>query len=185
MADLCKATKVAGKNIYLRNANEEDANFILKLRMDEIKNRYLSVTSNRLEDQINWMKNYSSKKDEVYFIVCDKSDNPLGCVRMYSPAKDSYCWGSWLMKSGLGPMVALESVLLVYAYGKYLGFSEARIEVRKLNEHVWRFHEKIFSASLEYEDEINRNYIVTRKSIDDTLNKYQYLLTNPLAIDPL
>ena len=82
-------------------------------------------------------------------------------------------------------MFALESVLLVYAYGKYLGFNQARIEVRKLNVHVWRFHERLFSANLLNEDEENRNYILKKENIDEVLEKYRNLIPNPLTVIPL
>lgn len=185
MATLRKAKKIAGMNIYLRDVSEEDAKFIFDLRIDAEKNRYLSLSSDRLQDQVDWIKNYASRSNEAYFVICDNFDTKLGCVRMYSPANDSYCWGSWLMKNGLGPMAALESVLLIYAYGKHLGFNEARIEVRKLNEHVWRFHEKFFSAILLNEDDLNRHYVVRGESISEKLTKYRNLLTNPLNVVPL
>lgn len=52
------------------------------------------------------------------------------------------------MIGGLSPLISIESALLVYAYGKYLGFKEARIDVRKENNHVWNFHEKFFLLSV-------------------------------------
>jgi len=50
----------------------------------------------------------------------------LGCLRVYDAVGDSYCWGSWLMVDGLGPLVSIEAVLLVYAYANTASASGAR-----------------------------------------------------------
>lgn len=182
---ILKAKKVYGKNLYFRDITEDDAKFVFDLRTNPKKNRYLSATSGRLEDQINWIVNYKSKNDQAYFIICDKDDNKLGCIRMYDPICYSYCWGSWLMINGLGPLVAIESALLIYAYGKNLGFNEARIDVRQANEHVWKFHEKFSSAALVRQDGIDRYYVVSEDKIDKLLIKYSNFLSSPLLIETL
>ena len=177
-----KAKFVVGKNLVLRDIEEGDAEFVLNLRVDPVKSRYLSQTSRRLEDQVNWIKGYKNETDEAYFIVCDKNGNRLGCLRMYDRVDDSYCWGSWLMVGGLSPLVCIESALLVYAYGNFLGFDEARIEIRRDNKFVWTFHEKFSSAELVNETELDRCYVVRRDSIDKMLAKYSNLLTTPLKV---
>lgn len=179
---IIKAKLVHGKNILLRNAEVGDAKFILSLRLDPAKSKYLSVTSPRLEDQINWLHSYEKTNDQAYFIVCDKSMNRLGCIRLYDPIGFSYCWGSWLMINGLSPLVSVESALLVYAYGKYLRFNEARIEVRKENRHVWSFHENLFSAQRVCESEADYFYTLKHDEIETSLKKYSKLLAMPLSV---
>lgn len=183
MVKLAKAKSVVGKNLYLRDIIEDDAEFILDLRTDPIKSKYLHATSDRLEDQVSWIRKYTSKTDQAYFVVCDKSDKRLGCIRMYDPIGNSYCWGSWLMVDGLGPLAAVESSLLVYAYGKHLGFKEARIDVRQANRDVWKFHEKFASAKLIKQDDNDRHYIVEEDRINSLLNKYGSFITNPLVVE--
>ena len=104
---------------------------------------------------------------------------------MYDPIDGSYCWGSWLMINGLGPLVAIESALLIYAYGKNLGFSEARICIRQENEYAWKFHEKFSSATLVKQDDIRRYYVVNEDKIDKLLAKYSNFLSSPLSIETL
>jgi RimJ/RimL family protein N-acetyltransferase len=185
MKSVIKAKKVFGKNLYLREITVDDAKFVLDLRTNPEKKLYLSGTSGRLEDQVNWIDNYKSKDDQAYFIVCDKDGNKLGCIRMYDPIGDSYCWGSWLMINGLGPLVAIESALLMYAYGKELGFNEARIDVREANEYVWKFHEKFSSAALVKQDDVDRYYVVSKDKIDRLLAKYSNFLSSPLLRENL
>ena len=185
MAAIAKAKRVVGKNLFLRDINEDDAKFVFDLRTDPIKNKHLSETSGRIEDQINWIRSYKDKKDQAYFIICDNQNNKLGCIRMYDPKGDSYSWGSWLMLDGLSPLVAIQSALLIYSYGVFLGFSEARIVVRQENEYVWRFHEKFSGAKLIKKDNLDRFYVVKGESINLMLSKYSDFLQYPLLVEPL
>lgn len=178
-----KCNHVFGSNLYLREIEEEDADFVINLRVDPVKKKHLSVVSSNLKDQVNWIKQYKTKRDQAYFIVSDNQGNRLGCVRIYDPIKFSYCWGSWLMVSGLSPLVSIESVLLIYAYGRYLGFEDARLTVRQDNRFVWNFHEKFSSAELSSQTDLDRFYIVRRVNIEKLLKKHQNLLSLPLRVD--
>ena len=177
-----KATKIIGANVLLTDATVDDAEFILSLRLDPEKKKHLSTTSTSLEDQVNWLRSYKSKSDQAYFIIRDNSMNRLGCVRIYDPIEYSYCWGSWLMVSGLSPLISIESALLVYTYGQHLGFKEARIDVRKENTHVWKFHEKLFSAQRVSETDTDYFYVVKEEFINATLMKFSNLITKPLDV---
>lgn len=183
MAVITKVKRVVGKNLYLRDICEDDAQFVFDLRTDPVKGRHLSATPGQVEDQVNWIRSYKDKKNQAYFIVCDKESNRLGCVRMYDPIGNSYCWGSWLMLDGLGPLVAIESALLVYSYGVFLGFTQARIDVRQRNESVWKFHENFAGAELIKEDDLDRFYVVKAEKISRVLAKYGKCLTSPLVVE--
>ncbi len=182
---IMKAKRVVGKSLYLRDIRGDDAKFVFDLRSNPEKNRYLSATSDRLEDQTNWIHDYKSKHDQAYFIICDKFDTKLGCMRMYDPIDRSYCWGSWLMINGLGPLVVIEATLLMYAYGKFLGFSEARIDVRQANTYVWSFHEKFSSATLVKQDDTDRYYVVSSDKIDKVLARYSNFLSSPFLVETI
>jgi len=179
---LHKARSVTGASLMLRNATIDDAAFILSLRLDPAKNRYLAQTSPRLDDQINWLRRYESRHDQAYFVICDEASTPLGCVRLYEPSGRSYRWGSWLMLSGLSPLVSIESNLLVYAYGQWLGFNEARFDVRRSNRSVWKFHERFSGATRVHETELDYFYVMGERQIDLLLAKYEHLVTRPLRV---
>lgn len=165
------------KNLVLRDAEVSDAKFILDLRTDPIKSKFLSTTSASIDDQILWMRSYKERDDQAFFIIEDKVSRKLGCIRMYNPTKTSFDWGSWLIIEGAAPNVALESALLIYSYARRLGFLTAKIDVRKDNEAVWKFHEKIFGAVLVSETEVDRFYEVRSEEIDNRLKRYQKLLS--------
>jgi hypothetical protein len=176
MPQIRKAQLINGKHISLRNANVSDAKFILDLRLEPIKSRFLSPTSPSLLDQQKWMKSYEQKNDQAYFIIQTKNHEPLGCIRIYNTLEDSFEWGSWLIVSGAPPFVALESVLLVYQFALDLGFKKSIISVRQTNKTVWKFHENIFNACLTNETAKYRFYEVDAKSIFYALNKHSKLL---------
>jgi RimJ/RimL family protein N-acetyltransferase len=182
---LRKARSVRGANLLLRNATPNDAEFILSLRLDPAKNRHIQPTSPRLADQMEWLTRYEAATDQAYFVVCDGAETRIGCVRLYDPAGRSYCWGSWLMVSGLSPLVSIEANLLVYAYGDWLGFNEVRLDVRRDNEAVWKFHEKFSGAIRVGETELDYLYLIGQVQIQALLQRYRHLLTTPLAVLPM
>nr|WP_281388644.1 GNAT family N-acetyltransferase [Litorivivens lipolytica] len=153
----------------MRNAVISDSEFILSLRLDPDKGRYLSATVPSLVEQEAWMQKYEKSCDQAYFIIQSKDGRRLGCVRMYNPSGKSFEWGSWLMISGAPPFAALESALLIYRYAVDLGFEEARLEVRQDNVSVWKFHENVFGARLVDESERDRFYIVEKSMIKRVL----------------
>jgi len=80
--------------------------------------------------------------------------------------------------------VAIESSLLVYAYARWLGFEEARFDVRRANAPVWKFHEKFSGAERVRETELDYFYVLRKEQIDNLLRKYRHMLTDPLAVAP-
>ncbi|MDA8914087.1 GNAT family N-acetyltransferase [Amylibacter sp.] len=174
--NLKKEKFLYSKNLILRDADETDAEFILKLRTDPIKSKFLSQTSASIKDQVAWIKSYKNRSDQAYFIIEDRASNKLGCIRIYNPTETSFDWGSWLIIEGAAPYVALESALSIYSYTRRLGFLTAKIDVRKDNLTVWKFHENIFGAVLVSETDLDRFYEVSTEEIDMRLQKYRKIL---------
>lgn len=139
---LRKVKRIIGKTLTFRDATLADAAFILSLRTDEKKGRYLSATTPDLDVQLAWLQAYGQATDQAYFII-EHQSQPIGTVRLYDACGTSFCWGSWILIDGLPAQVAIESALMVYAYAvDHLGFSAAHFDVRKANERVWQFHER-------------------------------------------
>ena len=182
MAELLKCESVVGRNIHLRRVQVSDASFILSLRLDPLKSRYISPTSDSLELQQQWIQRCIDSPEEVLFIISDKTGRNLGSIRMYSPNSLNYTWGSWLLLDGLSPSIAVESLALLYSYGKYLGFDHALLDVRKENTSVWKFHEKVTGAKLVSEDHLDKFYVVCSEEIDKFLTRFSTLLCLPLEV---
>lgn len=176
-----KANKVQGKTLIFRDANEDDAAFILALRTDSRKSRFLSVTDTDLEKQKAWLRQYADQKDQAYFIIEAFDGEPLGTVRLYDAQDDSFCWGSWILKEGAPPTAAIESALMVYIYAiDHLKFKAAHFDVRKGNESVWRFHER-FGAIRTDETTMNYLYQINYNQIIEAQKRYKKYL--PLILN--
>jgi hypothetical protein len=146
----------------LRLASELDAAFLLKLRLDSSRNQNISATRNDLDAQVAWMRSYVERHAagrEAYFII-EVSGEPQGCLRLYDylPERNSFCWGSWVIRPGAPAQTAHQSAILVYdlTFGA-LEFEQAHFDVRQVNLSVWKFHEKM-GARLVREDTLNRYY---------------------------
>lgn len=147
------------KTIRLRLVEENDAAFILSLRLDEKYNKFLSSVSPNLKEQQKWIRQYKEDekaKKQFYFII-ERIDNniPCGTVRIYDLRKDSFSWGSWILNDNKTKYAALESAFLVYKFGfDGLGYKKSHFDVRKENIRVIAFHEKM-GATRTSEDEEN------------------------------
>lgn len=171
-----KASKVQGRTLMFRDANEDDAAFILKLRTDSQKSRYLSTTDADLEKQKSWLNQYADQTDQAYFIIENLESEPLGTVRLYDAQDHSFCWGSWILKEGAPQTAAIESALMVYAYAiDHLKFQAAHFDVRKGNESVWRFHER-FGAQRTGETTMNYLYQINSEQISTAQKRYKKYL---------
>lgn len=139
--------RLQSKSIRLRLIEESDAEFVLKLRLDERYNQYLSSVTPDLEAQKSWIAKYKGEEHEqiqFYFIIERIDGASCGTVRIYDLKEDSFCWGSWILDESKTRYAALESAFLVYQFGfSTLGYKKSHFDVRKGNEKVISFHEKM------------------------------------------
>lgn len=179
---LKKPEKISGKNVILRNANVNDAEFILNLRTDPIKGKYLSPTSNDLNSQIKWLEKYSKDNTQIYFIIENQSGEKFGTIRIYDTKDDSFCWGSWILKDGRPSGFAIESALIIYSFALTLGFKKSHFEVKKENKSVWQFHER-FGAVRVGENNEDYFYEISFTSINKSIEKYKKYLPDGVKLD--
>jgi len=179
---IIKASKVAGKSLIFRDAKVTDASFILKLRTDAQKSRYLSAVSSELPDQERWLTAYQAANDQAYFII-EYQGESIGTVRLYDPKGESFCWGSWIVANMRPSHAAMESALMVYSYAvDHLGFKAAHFDVRKGNERVCQFHER-FGAQRVAETELDYLYTLNLDAIKAARTKYQRFLSRNVEVD--
>ena len=159
-------TARAGQATRLRLATVADSEFILGLRLDPARSTHISATSISLSDQLKWMSDYEARFNaglEAYFIIQHEGKD-VGTVRLYDyrPAADSFCWGSWIIQSGVSERAAFATPLIVYDLGfDCLGFAAAHFDIRQANASVWKF-EEMMGAELIKEDELNRLYTYSK-----------------------
>lgn len=183
---LCPVVKqterIIGRRIKLRNVGVDDASFIVALRTNEKKGRYISSTSNDVEAQKKWIEDYRKSEGQAYFIITDLNDKPLGTVRIYDPQHDSFCWGSWVISEDAPSHVAIESALLIYYYALQLGFANAHFDVRKGNLSVIKFHER-FGAVRTEETEDDFLFTLSKDSILNSMEKFKKFLPEHVVIE--
>ena len=178
---LRKAARVVGKTLSFRNATANDAAFILSLRTNAEKSRYLSAVNGELAEQQAWLERYAQADDQAYFII-EYQDAPIGTVRLYDPRGESFCWGSWILHSSRPSQAAMESALMVYAYAvDHLGFTAAHFDVRKGNERVWQFHER-FGAVRTAESDLDYFYQLDGKAIAASRERYRRFLEGSVSV---
>jgi len=144
---------VRGKSIFFREITSDDAEFILGLRTDPEKGKFLSATSSDVNKQIEFIENYSKNKTDFYFVICDWEWNRVGTVRIYDIRENSFSWGSWIKSADAPKTFAVESALLIYDFGFFsLHYPMAHFEVIKENARVIEFHKR-FGATIVSEDD--------------------------------
>jgi RimJ/RimL family protein N-acetyltransferase len=146
---------VRGKSIFFREVAVSDAEFIVELRTDPKKNKHLSVTSNDIIKQENFISLYLENQTDFYFIINDWNYKKLGTIRIYDIRNNSFCWGSWIISDEACKSAAIESALMIYDYAFYsLHYLKSHFDVRKDNLRVVDFHKR-FGAKIVGNDDLN------------------------------
>lgn len=177
-----KARRVVGDTLVFRDATQNDAAFILSLRTDAQKSRYLHSTSPDLQAQRAWMERYAAMSGEAYFIIEHRGE-AIGTVRLYDAQRDSFCWGSWILADSRPHQAAMESALMVYAYAiDHLGFHACHFDVRKANAKVIAFHER-FGAKIVGETQQDYLFALNLASIVESRKKYTQFLSAGVTVE--
>lgn len=85
--------------LFVRLVNENDADFILKLRTDSRLGQFIHPTENNLEKQIEWIREYKyreSKGTDLYFMFEKPKGTRLGVSRIYNVTETTFETGSWV-----------------------------------------------------------------------------------------
>jgi len=162
-----------GKFVRLREVETSDAEFILSLRCDPEKSRFLHKTENNLVKQIEYIEEYKTFDNEWYFIIENTNGQALGTYRIYDLKEDSFCIGSWLMSNESNINQVIEGEFLARSFGfDVLGFNKLHFDVRKQNKKVVTFH-KNMGAMIVAENEIDYFFECTK---EDYLRKVKKFL---------
>ena len=161
-----------GKSIFFREVTVDDAEFIIGLRTDPEKSKYLSVTSSDNDKQRNFIAGYLNSQVDYYFIIADRNKKSIGTIRIYDIRDDSFCWGSWILSKDAPSNAAIESALLIYDFAFFsLHYPKAHFDVRKDNQRVVDFHKR-FGASIVSEDDSNFYFQYDRDAYISLRPKY-------------
>ena len=162
----------------VRLVNEDDAEFILKLRTNKWLARHLHPTEQDIEKQISWLREYKKREDEGrenYFIY-SQNNKPIGVNRI-SNISDYYgLGGSWLCSPENDMKVSMATPFFGDEISfEYLNLSFIVFDVRRANTHVWKFHQSIGAVRIE-ESELDFYYYLSKHNYYSKRDKMLKLL---------
>lgn len=155
-------------NIILQPVEENDAEFIISLRTDPKKSRFISVTQNDVDKQKDWIRAYKIKEEneaEFYFIATDENNVKFATYRLYNIEDDICEIGSWVSKPDYDNAInsiKVDIIMKEFVFDN-LGYDQLRFEVNKNNFSVVKYH-KLFSPKLVGEDDKNYYFVLDKQS---------------------
>lgn len=151
-----QAQALIGRRMMLIAAQPEHAAFILQLRRQERKSRYLGGQVPTVAEQIAWMHARAQLPDDAYFIICEvgQPDTPLGTIRLHDAIheKNSIRVSSWVMVDGVAPKKTLEGLALAIDWVERCGYTCGHFEVHKDNHSSIRTHLRLGSEIVSEND---------------------------------
>jgi RimJ/RimL family protein N-acetyltransferase len=135
--------QLEGEAYRLRPIVDEDADFIVSLRGQDVRARFLNRISLSVESQLEWLSSYYERENDYYFVVEKKRDNsPEGLISLYDVdvRVGRAEWGRWIVAPA--SMAALESVMLLldFAFTR-LSLAEVYSNTIAGNAAVNSFHD--------------------------------------------
>jgi RimJ/RimL family protein N-acetyltransferase len=144
--------QIHGLQTGLRAVQQEDAVFLLRLRLDPSLGKYLNATDPSLERQQQWIANQQAAEGDYYFIITDHDGEPVGCVALYridDHERDAEL-GRWICVGS--PLNVVESIVLTHDVGfGPLGLRRIYTRTASENVSVVNFHKR-FGARLVRDD---------------------------------
>lgn len=133
--------------LQVRLVREEDAEFIVNLRTNPVKARFISATSANIEDQRKWIRNYKERErnGEDYYLVYLYQGKLAGVNRIYDIESNHFIHGSWIFSDDVPPYCPLA----------------AGIIARELAFETLGFEEEIDSAGIHKDNQSVLQYVRT------------------------
>lgn len=159
--------------LTVRLVKEEDADFILQLRTDPEKSKFIHHTDSDIAKHLEWFKKYKIRESEGrdYYFIYLKDGKPVGVNRIYNIHEYYGTPGSWICSkdNDLETTMATSILLREIAFNK-LGLDLMIFDVRKGNKKVWRMH-KMWGSLQIGESEIDYFFSLSKESFLRTLPK--------------
>lgn len=168
-----------GRSVLLREATVTDASFIVGLRNHPVLSKFIHSTRPSVMEQEKWLSDYALRLDDYYFICEDAHGKPWGTVRVPTVHGHEFGVGSWVFIPDAPPGAAVQAMLLAFRFGfDRLGCDLAVFDVRRANEHVWRFHESC-GARRTGEDAENFYYSLDEAAFRRAWSRHSSIVGRP------
>lgn len=100
--------------LRVRLVNEDDVEFIVRLRTESYNSQYLHSQGLTIEKQLLWMREYKERElnGEDYYFVFLHGERKVGLIRLYHiHEKDFHC-GSWVFDDNIPSFCALAGAII-------------------------------------------------------------------------
>jgi RimJ/RimL family protein N-acetyltransferase len=161
--------------VKMRFVEPTDALFIIDIRTDEKKKKYISATDISVEKQIQWINGYKLREQdrkEYYFIAVDEEGENFATYRVYNIENNTAEIGSWVTKPGYKKTensIKVDIIMKEFVFEE-LGFDILNFEVRKENKSVLRYH-KMFGPEVVKETEQDIFFVLNREEFFKNRNR--------------
>jgi len=181
MKRLPESFETSKYGLHCRLVNESDAEFIIKLRSDDKRSRFIHETDENVETQKAWISEYKKReaKGKEYYIVYDIDGEPFGVNRIYD-INETFCTeGSWVCLPIEDSSKTIASALIIRdLIFEYFGFEYDMFNVSVGNNKVKKFH-KISGAVIIEETPEEYTFKLTKEDYfanrDWFLNTYKLI----------
>lgn len=97
-----------------RFVNENDSQFIVNLRTDPVKSRYIGNTDDSVENQKEWISKYKERevKGTDYYFIFYYGSTPAGVTRIYNIENNHFIHGSWVFANNIPPFCSLAAAVI-------------------------------------------------------------------------
>jgi RimJ/RimL family protein N-acetyltransferase len=134
---------IRGFAFGLRPITLEDAEFIVQLRSDPERTRFLHPVPLAVEAQRAYLKQYFDRENDYYFVIeCHRDNSREGLVGIYDVDLQERAgeWGRWILRPG--SLAAVESALRIYeAAFEHLHLEQIYSHTFLDNRSVVSFHD--------------------------------------------
>lgn len=115
--------------LQVRLVSEDDAEFIVHIRTNPQKARYISPTSTSIEEQKAWISRYKEREQNGtdYYFIYTYNNVLAGVNRIYEIQDNHFIHGSWVFSDEVPPYCALAAGIIA---------REIAFDILGLNEEV-------------------------------------------------
>ena len=159
--------------LNVRMVVEEDAKFILNLRLDPELGNHMRKVSNEIDAQTEWIREYKKRELEgvEYYFIYSRNGLPLGVNRMTNIRNDSWMGASLIFKKDSGAGTPILATLIQYHIGfEILDKSVHFGDILKGNKKSIKFT-KFLGSDIIHEDENVFYMILSKKTYLKTKQK--------------
>ena len=170
---------IEGRYVDLKSCAEEDAEFTLALRQNPILTKYLPRLDISLQQQVAWIKKQRETAGDYFFVVWDKTANPIGTVSIYDVTGETSESGRLALIGNAYENTEASMLLFHFAFD-ILGLKEVRGYIVDGNKRADRYNRQFgcLTGEPEYTDtgETIRKTLITDVSFHEAETRLQKLL---------